>query len=153
MEKKVSTIAWIPLQLVALMAVGYIEGLLLKLTKSEGALWPYGIAAFNFSLATFIMLVIASTAVAIVGWIILFRHEYGSKKFWKHCGVWYVVYLALTIGIIIYEGYDWGILGRYYYISFAVSICLYPVVALLCLMLVMAIAAGIKKMTSSTPEI
>lgn len=46
--------------------------------------------------------------VAIVGAIIVSRHKVGGRKFWIHSGIWYAVYLILTMSAIYCIADDWG---------------------------------------------
>ena len=63
-----------------------------------------------------------------------------------HCGVWYAVYLVLAIGIIVYEASDWGIRGDYPVTALGIAIGLYPIIVLLELMAVVAIARVISRL-------
>ena len=73
--------------------------------------------------------------VTIVGAVIIFRHQYGSRKFWMHCGIWYAVYLLMTMGVIIYMANDWGQMWKHSFVMISTMNCLYPPLVLLGLML------------------
>ncbi|MBP5340779.1 MAG: hypothetical protein J6Y52_00220 [Bacteroidales bacterium] len=92
------------------------------------------------------IVLIAVFAVVVVGEVILIRHEYGSKKFWKHTAIWYAVYVVLIVGMTIGEGINFNVLGDPLIIPLTIAICLYPVIALLELMLVISIARWVKNL-------
>lgn len=64
--------------------------------------------------------------VTIVGAIIVFRHNVGGRKFWIHSGIWYAVYLILTMGAIYCIADDWGQVGRHSYVMISTMNCIYP---------------------------
>ncbi len=72
--------------------------------------------------------------VTIVGAVIIFRHQYGSRKFWWHCGIWYAVYLLLTMSAIISVANDWGEMWNHSFVLISTMNCLYPPLVLLGLM-------------------
>ena len=72
--------------------------------------------------------------VTIVGAVIIFRHQYGSRKFWWHCGIWYAVYLQLTMSVIVLGAMDWGQLWNHCFVMISTMNCLYPPLVLLGLM-------------------
>lgn len=156
MEKKVGIIAWIPLQIVAFIMVCLINGGLLKLFRHYDPdfffYWGNGLSGLEFSIAALLMLGVGAFVVMIVGGIILLRHEYGSKKFWIHCGVWYAVYLVLAIGVIVYEASDCGIRGDYPVTALGIAIGLYPIIVLLVLMAVVTIARVISRLVKNNQK-
>ena len=103
-------------------------------------------AAISFFLGTAIMLVVGALLVTIVGGVVIIRYEYRCKRFWKHLAVWYAVYLALSIGLVIDDIVCWDIRFLYDYFPFYIACSLYPVLALLVLMVVVAIARWIQRM-------
>lgn len=72
--------------------------------------------------------------VTIVGAVIIFRHQYGSRKFWRHCGIWYAVYLLLTMSVIVLMATDWGQMWGHSFVMILTMNCLYPPLVLLGLM-------------------
>ena len=83
---------------------------------------------------------------AIVGVVLLLRHNYGTRKYWIHSAVWYAVYLVATMSVIIYMANDWGVKGEYCFVEMSVMNCLYPLLALLLLVAIVAAARGIMKL-------
>lgn len=145
MEKIVSLMVWIPLQALALFLMFYILDVC-SLIDSCGAIDTNFDAAISFFLGTVILLVVGVLLVTIVGGIIIVRHKYGSKRFWKHIAVWYAVYLALSTGLIIDDIVCWDIRFLYDYFPFYIVCSLYPVLVLLVLMAVVAIARRIRRL-------
>lgn len=64
--------------------------------------------------------------VTIVGAIIVFRHKVDSRKFWMHSGIWYAVYLLLTMSAITIIANDWGQRGGHSYLMTSTMNCIYP---------------------------
>lgn len=72
--------------------------------------------------------------VTIVGAVIIFRHQYGSRKFWGHCRIWYIVYLLLTMSMTVLMAMDWGQMWMHGFVMISTMNCLYPPLVLLGLM-------------------
>lgn len=155
-EKTVGLITWIPLQIVAFKMVCSINNGLLNLFLHYDPdfffYWGGGLSGLKFSIAALLLLGVVAFVVMIVGGIIVLRHEYGSKKFWIHCVVWYSVYLVLAIGIIVYEASDWGIRGDYPVTALGIAIGLYPIIVLLELIAVVTIARVIRRLVKNNQK-
>ena len=148
-EKVIARASWIPLLIVAVaLLISFLLGIdLLKLFFPDFYLphWHHNEPASSFFNAMGYIVLFGAFLVAVVGEIILIRHGYGSKKFWKHTTIWYAVFVVLTVGITILEGMNYNQLTDTPIIPLTIAICLYPVIALLELMLVMSIARWVKK--------
>ena len=140
-------VTWLLLQFVAFNLSCLINDGLLHLFLNPEDLWFWGgMSRMNFDLASLILLGNEALVVAVVGCVVLFRNEYGSKKFWKHCAVWYAIYLLLTILIILYESKDWGLsFNDTPVFVLTVAISLYPLVALSGLMVVITVAKWVNR--------
>ncbi|MBO4751260.1 MAG: hypothetical protein J5526_00725 [Bacteroidales bacterium] len=143
-EKIVEAVAWIGMQFVALVVfILFYEGLAHLLLRPR---WLHGgISYFVFSVTTTYMIIIEALIIAVVGLVLLRRHGYGSKKFWKHFWIWYGVFLALHWGIMIIEGFDCDLFWWPPFYVFAFVNSCYPGIVLLCLMGAKAVAKGRKR--------
>ncbi len=92
------------------------------------------------------IIMIGAFVMIVAGEVLLIRHGYDNKKFWKHSAIWYAAYVVLIVGMTIWEGIAFDVLSDPVVISLTIATCLYPVVALLGLILVMTITRRIKKM-------
>ena len=146
-EKKVSIIAWIPIVVVSLklsIVLG-IESLGIFSPDFYLPHWLQIEQASSFFDAMVNIVLAGAIIVALVGEIIHVRHGYGSKKFWKHSAIWYAVYVVLIVGMTILVGMNFNVLKEPPIIPLIIATCLYPAIALLGLMLVVAITRCIKK--------
>ena len=147
--KLIACISWIPLLIVAFQLSLMCSIDVIRLLHPDFYMphWcPVGSDASSFSDSMGYTILFEAILAAILGEIILIRHGYGTKRFWKHSSIWYAVYVVLTVGIIILAGMNFNVLSDPPIIPLTIAICLYPVIALLELMLVMAITRSIKKM-------
>lgn len=147
--KLIACISWIPLLIVAFQLSLMCSIDVIRLLHPDFYMphWcPVGSDASSFSDSMGYTILFEAILAAILGEIILIRHGYGTKRFWKHLSIWYAVYVVLTVGIIILAGMNFNVLSDPPIIPLTIAICLYPVIALLELMLVMAITRSIKKM-------
>lgn len=149
-EKKIACVSWIPLLIVAVILSFMLGVDLLRLFFPDFYLphWHQNEPDFSFFNTIGYLVLVSALMFAVVGETILIRHGYGCKKFWKHFAIWYAIFVVLTVGLTILEGMKLSILGDPPIIPFTIAICLYPVIALLELMLVVAIARRITKMIS-----
>lgn len=145
-EKKVSVIAWIPLQIVAYFVVRFVEPIMMETLMPKNQWYCIKPPVLSFLGVMENIVLIAAFAVVVVGEVLLIRHEYGSKKFWKYFAIWYAVYVVLIVGMTIGEGINFNVLGDPLIIPLTIAICLYPVIALLGLILVMAITRWVNKL-------
>lgn len=145
MKKEVAVIAWIPLQIVAYILTRFVELMIQKTLISENQWYCIRPPALSFLNVLENVAMIGVFVVVVVGEIILIRHGYGSRKFWKHAVIWYAVYVVPIVGMALWKGAIFNVLGDPVVISFTVATCLYPVMALLGLMLVMTISRRMKK--------
>lgn len=144
-EKTVDIIVWLVVQLVAAVISCFIASFVAKQTFPN--FWGYGgPPAFKVTLAELQCLFFDMIGTAIVGVVLLLRHKYGTRKFWIHGAVWYAVYLVATMSVIIYKANDWGVMGGYCFVEMSVMNCLYPVIAVLLLMAVIAAVRGIMRL-------
>ena len=101
-----------------------------------------GKGAFTFSLGACIMVLFETFAVSLVGAILVVRHGWWSKKLLDHITIWYAVYLVLSLGILIHEGFAWD-LWDVYYVVFTIGNCLYPLIVIAIYIAIVAIARRI----------
>ena len=145
-EKIVGLIAWIPISLVALLVAPMFVVDLLRFFYT-----PVDYPGFiNPSDASFInamgyIVLFAAAVMTIAGEVILARHGYGTKKFWKHYAIWSAAYVVFLIGITILEGSIFNTLSDPPIIPFTIAFCLYPGIALLFFVAFIAAVRGIKK--------
>ena len=146
-EKIVGLIAWIPISIVALFGASMLGADLLHLLYSPSD-YPDFVShtEADFINAMGYIVLFAAAVMTIVGEVILARHGYGNKKFWKHYAIWYAAYAVFLIGMTILEGSIFNTLSDPPTIPFAITFCLYPGIALLLLMAVIAAARGIAKL-------
>ena len=83
--------------------------------------------------------------VTIVGAIIVFRHKVGSRKFWMHSGIWYAVYLILTIGAISCIATDWGQMGQHSFVMISTMNCIFPPLVILILVIAVKVKRLLKR--------
>jgi hypothetical protein len=148
MEKIVGAIVWIPLQLPAVFAVVCSNFWVAMLPC-----WPDYDYGYCYSASSFVgfyetMAVVFLSeiiVVAIVGEVILIRHDFGSEKFKSLFKKWYLVFVVLYMAVVIFVCFTCGIGWSLRVLSQSIVHCLYPVFSLAELMLVIAIARGIKK--------
>ena len=133
-NNKICIIAWLPICVITFVVFATLISML------SSCVYHSGRTAMIFSTSISLMLQIETLAIAIVGNIVFVSHEYGSKLFWKRSAIWYAVYLVLTIGIMIYEGIDWDLFLDSPFLFFVLLNCLYPIVAMLELVLVIKVA-------------
>ncbi len=111
-EKVIARASWIPLLIVAVaLLISFLLGIdLLRLFFPDFYLphWHHNEPASSFFNAMGYIVLFGAFLVAVVGEIILIRHGYGSKKFWKHTTIWYAVFVVLTVGITILEGMNYN---------------------------------------------
>jgi hypothetical protein len=146
MEKKVSIIAWIPLQIVAYIVARFVELTVQKALMPESQWYCVRPPVLSFLGIMENIIMIGAFVMIVVGEVLLIRHGYDNKKFWKHSAIWYAVYVVLIVGMTIWEGIAFDVLSDPVVISLTIAICLYPVIALLELMIVMMVARWSKKL-------
>ena len=143
-EKITGIIVWILFQFVSLHLVWLIDDTLVSLfCPPEELKYSGGGALLNktFLIATDSVLTVAEIMIAVVVCFIIARYGYGSKHFWGQYGRWYIVYWLLSLVAFIFQGLSWNTFSRLWYLPSAfTAICLYPVLALLGLMVVIAVA-------------
>ena len=83
--------------------------------------------------------------VTIVGAIIVFRHKVGGRKFWIHSGIWYAVYLILTMGAIYCIADDWGQVGKHSHVMISAMNCIYPPLVILILVIAVKVKRLLKR--------
>ena len=147
-EKKVSIIAWIPLQVVAYVVARAVKLMMQKALIPENQWYCARPSVLSFLGIMESIIMIGAFVVMVAGEVLLIRYGYGSKKFWKRAAIWYAVYVVLIVGMTIWKGITFDVLSDPVVISLTIASCLYPVVALFGLMLIMAKTKRIKKMTS-----
>lgn len=155
MEKIVGTIAWIPLQLPAVLAVVCLNFwvAMLPCWPEYDYEWCYSanrFVAFYETMAEVLLLEVIM--ITVVGEVILIRHGIGSKKFKSLFKTWYVVFVLLYLVAVIIVCFVCGIDWDFRLITQSIVHCLYPILALAELMLVIAIARGIKKLVFRISE-
>lgn len=138
--KKVSIIAWIPLQI---LAYGIIVDIYNELEHHYMRLSPERICGtffYNlFPLHTPYLILIHTFMV--IGFALVLSYKSDEKKLWVLFVLLYAVYQIVGVGLLLlpYNTYLW---------LETISCSLYPAIALLGLMIVMAIVTCIKKMIS-----
>lgn len=145
MKKIIAIIAWIPLQIVAYIATRAIKLMMQKALISENQWYCSRPPVLSFLGVMENVIMIGVFVMIVVGEVLLIRHGYDNKKFWKHSAIWYAAYVVLIVGMTIWEGIAFDVLSDPVVISLTIASCLYPVVALLGLMLVMTISRRMKK--------
>jgi hypothetical protein len=147
MENKVALITWIPMQMILLFASLVIMTYLGRILEISGELYGRSLrSGLIYSLGGLTTLLLAMVGVTIVGFFVLYRYEYGSRKFLVHCAVWYAVYLALTVLVFLYETARWNVEWIAPVTACFLTVCIYPVLVFFGLKLVMTITRFIKKM-------
>lgn len=140
-EKIVGLIAWIPLAIVALWMVSMMGIDMLRLFYPQFYFphWHHiGSTASKFVNTMGYIVLFAAAVMMIAVEVILARHGYGNKKFWKHYAIWYAAYAVFLIGMTILEGSNFDKLSHPPIIPFAIALCLYPGIALLLMLAVVA---------------
>lgn len=127
------------LHIVSSIILGVIDVPLQKLIVRNPCHW-LGMSGFKFDLGAFIMMVIEALTVSLVGAILVARHGWWSKKLFVHTAIWYAIYLAVSFGILIYEGNNWGLLWDDYYVVFTIENCLFPLIVIAIPIVITAIA-------------
>ncbi len=94
-EKIVSIIAWIPIQIVSYHIASWLFYFITAGTA------PFLTRCVYYRDELFYQFCIQFLAFALIGLLILFRYEYGSKKFWKYF-------------LLLYIGYHIGCSAVYY---------------------------------------
>lgn len=153
MEKIVGAIAWIPLQLPAVLAV-----VCLNFCVTMLPCWPEYDYEWCYSANRFVafyetmaeVLVFEIIMIAIVGEVVLIRHDYGSDRFKILFKIWYLIFVVLYIVAVIVVCIVCGISWDFRLLTQSIGHCLYPILALAELMFVIAIARGIKKLIFRT---
>lgn len=144
-ENKVALITWIPLQMILLFASLVIMTYLRRILEVSGELYGRSLRSeLIYSYGGLTTLLLAMVGVTIVGFFVLYRYEYGSRKFLVHCAVWYAVYLALTVLVFLYETARWNVEWIAPVTSCFLTVCIYPVMAFFGLKLVIAIVKGVR---------
>ena len=137
--------AWLLMQLGAAVISCYIASCVAK--QMFPNFWGYwGPSGMKVAFAELECLLFDMISTSIVGVVLLWRHKYGTRKYWIHGAVWYAVYLVATMSVIIYMANDWGVKGEYCFVEMSVMNCLYPVIAVLLLMAVIAAVRGIMRL-------
>jgi nitrate reductase NapE component len=146
-KNKVALITWIPLQMILLFASLVIMTYLRRILEVSGELYGRSLRSeLIYSYGGLTTLLLAMVGVTIVGFFVLYRYEYGSRKFLVHCAVWYAVYLALTVLVFLYETARWNVEWIAPVTSCFLTVCIYPVMAFFGLKLVIAIVKGVRWM-------
>ena len=140
--KKVSLISWIPLQLVAF--VSWIPIMWLAILLDTFDQWQWSRQP-SFQNALNWLVTADPIVVTVFGFILLVRHEYGSRDFWKHSGIWYAVYSAFHIGFFVSCFFHLDTWQSSCIYAYAISFVIYPVIALLELILVITVAKKVSK--------
>lgn len=83
--------------------------------------------------------------VTIVGAIIVFWHKVGGRKFWIHSGIWYAVYLILTMSAIYCIADDWGQVGKHCHMMISMMNCIYPPLVILILVIAVKVKRLLKR--------
>jgi hypothetical protein len=145
-ENKVAIISWIPMQMILLFASLVIMTYLGRILEISGELYGWSLrSGLIYSYGGLTTLLLAMLGVTIVGFFVLYRYEYGSRKFLVHCVVWYAVYWVLTVVVFLYETARWNVEWIAPVTSCFITVCIYPVMAFFGLKLVMTITRCIKK--------
>ncbi len=143
-KNKVAIIAWIPMLLILLFASLVMMTYLGRILEVSGELYGRSLRIYSYGGLTTLLL--AMVGVTIVGFFVLYRYEYGSRKFLVHCAVWYAVYLALTVVVFLYETARWNVEWIAPVTSCFITVCIYPVMVFFGLKLVMTTTRCIMKM-------
>ena len=100
----------------------------------------------KFSIAAFVAEVREAIAFCFVGAVLVARYGWWNKKLFVHIGIWYAIYLAISLSAIFYEGYIWGILGRDYFMNFVIENSILPLIIIFEMVVLVAAARGIKRL-------
>ncbi len=140
--KTIACIAWIPIQIVAYYSVNIIYAYSMLTYSGLGCY-----TSIPLHITPYYTFTIPILIFVIIGGVLVFSNEYGSRKFWKKICILYVVHfliiavflfpIILSYGSIIYME------PRLYA---AIASILFPVFSLLGLMLVMAITRWANKL-------
>lgn len=133
------TLLLIALNVVSIIILGELDDPLQKLIVQDQFVWG-GIRGLKFSMGAFSLLVFEALAIAVVGAILIVRHGWWGKKLLIHTTIWYVVYLMISLGILIYEGTDWGFLRDGFFVVFTIENCLFPLISIMILVVITTIA-------------
>ena len=130
MKKAVSIVAWIPLQLVAYLSVDKLFNDVMCYIESFSPRYGYH---HRFSS----LFTIQFLAFAVIGLLIVFRNEYGSKIFWKHFLLLYIGYHFACSSILLVNCQNFMVMLE------IISTSLFPAFSLLGLMLVVLVTRGV----------
>lgn len=123
------TILLLILHMVAFELMTQIETPLKKLVVHNSFGFS-GMSGFELSIATFAMIVMEAFVTSIVGAVLVARYGWWNIKLFSRIVLYYLVYLAVSLGIIVYEGNRWGISGNDYLILFAIENSLLPLLVI-----------------------
>lgn len=155
MEKIVGAIAWIPLLLLAVLAVVCLNFWVIMLPC-----WPEYDYGYCYSANSFVgfyetmaeVLLLEVIMITVVGEVILIRHDFGSERFKSLFKIWYLIFVVAYLVAVIFVCVSFGIGWNLRVLAQSIVHCLYPIFALAELMLVMAAARGIKRLVFRISE-
>jgi len=141
-KQKVALAAWIPLQFVVFIIASLLNSALVKVLRTPDMdYWGFR-SSLIYSTGALATLTMAALGVTIIGMVIIYRHQYGSRKTLKHFGIWYAVYLVLTAVVFCIEGSRWDVMGEPPVVACLVVTCIYPMMSYLVLKLIVAVSRG-----------